>query len=107
MSLHPTTATIHQGSPRAEQWRRVFGSDTVPIKSPIPVHAHLPGLGLRKVYLVEVGALSAEQIEAVIAHLAERFCVEAREVRADLLAEHGLPILAEDLAVACDARLFL
>lgn len=105
MSLRPTTATISSRSLRADAWRRLFGSETIQIRSPIPVRAELPGLGEREVYLVDVKCLQADQIDRIAAEMSEKFGEPQAEVREGLIGGHGLPILAEDVSVAFDARL--
>ncbi len=101
-------ATIRRGSARAQEWTDVLGALTVPLESPIEQKAVLPGLGERSVYRVAVGRLSTEQIERLIAHLARKFHIPLEDVRRDLLrAEHGLPILAEDVIVSIPLRAFL
>lgn len=107
MSRRPTTGMLRASSPRAADWLRVFGGLEVPLCSPVAVWARLPGR-IAEVYRVDVGRLTADQIERAVAHLAERFGRPADEVRADLLnPEHGLPLLASEVLVSFDVRLAL
>jgi hypothetical protein len=47
------------------------------------------------------------QIDNLVAHMAKRFEVREDEVLADLLGDHGLPILAEDVSVLISLAAFL
>jgi hypothetical protein len=107
MTLRRPTATIDLASPRAAKWLADFGTDTVPIKSPVPHRSHLEGLGVREVYVVDVAALAPEVLERLVRGLAADFAIPPEEVRAGLLGDHGLPILASEVSVTFDARLVL
>lgn len=102
-------ATLRSDSPRAETWREVYGSLSVPILSPIALRAQLPGRGPSLVYLVDVRALSPDVIERVIAYCAETFDMSVEVVREGLRRgfvghDGGLPILVDaDLDVTMGA----
>jgi hypothetical protein len=106
MSLRPTTATLHACSERSGAWARLFGGQTVAIKSPIPQHAELPGLGVREIYFVDLEKLSPVQLDRIAQEMSVRFDVPLQEV-VEGLRTQGLPILAEDVSVSFDARLVL
>ncbi len=106
MSLKPTIATLNQCSERSGAWVRLFGSTSVVIKSPVPLRADLPGLGVREVYFVDLEKLSDEQLDRIAREMSLRFSLPLPEVTADLRSL-GLPILAEDISVSFDARLVL
>lgn len=103
--IKPCTGILAKDSPRYADWLLVFGRNVVEIKSPVPSKGILPGLGEREVYLVDLSALSSDQRERLHEHLARRFGGTVEEVAATLERE-GLPILAEDVGVAMDLRLF-
>ena len=106
MALRPTTATLHAAGERARAWRRLFGSDTVAIKSPVRLRAELPGLGKRDVYVVDLDKLSPGQLDRVAEEMAVKFAVPLQEVVEGLRSD-GLPILADDVSVSFDMRLVL
>lgn len=92
------TALLLASSPRAETWRYVFGSTTVPIKALMPRQTILPGIGPTFVLDVDVSRLDAGQIERAAETISKRFDVPIDEVRQGILGEHGLPILCDELA---------
>ena len=104
MALRPTLAHINPDSPRADAWRRVFGGESVPVEMPVPVRAVAPDGEIRLFYKLRVAALSLAQRARLVAFLAGKFGVPIAEIEADLDAEHGCPILAEDVVVSFDAR---
>ena len=84
---------------RAAEWRQVLGTDTVAVLSPIPHRADLPGRPGALIHLMDLGALTGEQVGRLTAHLATKFGLPIEEVQAGL-AEQGVPILADDCMVA-------
>lgn len=66
-----------------------------------------PGGEPQRFYRVKVSALSPEQIERVIRFAAEKFGIPEDEVRADVMGEIGIPLLADDVSVSFDARLVM
>lgn len=107
MPLRPFTAHLARTSPRYQDWLRVFGDSIVPLRSPFAVRASAPGVeGL--FYHVLVSALTSEQRQRLVEHLAEKFGEAPGEVERTLDDErHGLPILATDVSVATDLRYVL
>lgn len=93
--LNPTLAHIRRGSPRAADWIRVFGAESLRIKSPVPQRSQFPD-GIHDVYFVDVDALTPEQIERAVADIATRFKIPPAEVLADLRGAHGFPLHADD-----------
>ena len=91
------TATI-TNTERAKDFEKVFGTATVYIESFIPTLAELPGLGSRNVYKLDMKLITPEQRSRLIDNLSYRFMLEYDEV-VRLLAEHGVPILAEDCII--------
>jgi hypothetical protein len=77
------TVTLRSDSPRAEAWRQLYGETlTVPILSPIPQLAMLPGRpGPCWVYMLDVGALSPDVRERLAAYCAETFGETIDDVR--------------------------
>jgi hypothetical protein len=80
-------------------WQKILGrTDYIPIRSPIPILADLPGLGETRVYLLQLDLLTAEERARLIDHLSERFGVDKVEASA-VLDEQGLPIRASTCGV--------
>jgi hypothetical protein len=92
-------ARIDSSDERAAAWQIVFDGAAVPLRSPIPHLARLPGRGEELVYLLDIEALTAEQRGRLVAHIAAKFNIPAKEVDADL-DTHGCPILAEHVTVS-------
>lgn len=93
------TAHINGDDERAAAWQIVFDSAAVPLRSPIPHLARLPGRGEELVYLLDIEALTADQRGRLVTHIADKFNIPAEEVDADL-DTHGCPILAEHVTVS-------
>lgn len=106
MSIGTTIARLSENSPRARDWMRVFGSLEVRLLGPATMHAFDPFGRMRAFYQVDLDALTSEQRDRAIDHVALRFGIRREEV-AETLADHGLPIAAEDVTVSFDARHFL
>ena len=93
------TAHINGDDERAVAWLRVFDDTAVPLRSPIPHLARLPGRGEELVYLLDIEALTAEQRGRLVQYIAAKFGIPAEEVDAGL-DTHGCPILAEHVTVS-------
>jgi hypothetical protein len=92
------TAWILSGTERTDTWIRVFGGVSVPLLTVIPEIAYLPEVGFAAVFRVDIDALTPDQIDRLVGHLALRFCVRQDDVRQGLKVE-GLPLLADDLLI--------
>lgn len=92
------TATINESSDRAAAWRDIFGSHTIPIRSPIPERANAPGVTDGLFYQIDLRQITPEQRARMVRFIAGRFTIPAAEVDAALDAV-GCPILADDVAV--------
>lgn len=109
MSLYFTATVL---GARADEFRAVFGSDTVPICSPIPARAVLEGIepdgsaGERDVFLLDVAQVEARALARLYDHLAQKFGVPVETV-AGFVLEHGLPILASACVVQVYQPAFL
>ena len=99
---HPFYAMLAPSSPRYADWLRVFHGAQLPIVTPTPMCAQLP-IGEHDVYLVVLELLEEDVRDRLVQHLAEKFN-EPVDVARQVLAQEGLPILAEDLTVSIDAR---
>lgn len=86
------------GAERRHEWLEVFGSDTVCVRTPLPVEVVFPDVGVRLCYMLDLDELTEEQREKLAHHLARRIGLAVKEVRKDLQTQ-GLPILAADVTV--------
>lgn len=91
------TATVHNEDRKAN-WLTVYGTDTIPIKSPIPSRANLPGLPSALIYELDLSAISTDQRQRPVTHITKRFDLDPTEVETEL-DEEGVPILADDVTV--------
>ena len=53
---------------RATEWREVMGSHELPVVSPFPQRANLPGHNAALVYKLDLNQVTAEQRERLVAH---------------------------------------
>lgn len=93
------TAHVSGDNERVAAWLHVFAGAAVPLRSPVPHLARLPGRGEELVYLLDIEALTADQRGRLVQHIAAKFSIPAEEVDADL-DTHGCPILAEHVTVS-------
>lgn len=91
-------ATIREGSPRYQEWLEVMGTNTIPLKSPIPRLTRLPGIGEVHVLVIDLALLTEGQRARMIKHLAAKFGIDEQEI-ASSLDHGGVPILDEDVIV--------
>jgi len=101
------TATVYAGD-RREVFERVFGTATVPVMSPFPHLAGLPGFDEPQlIYELDLERVTMEQRGRLVAYLVEKFGVDEWEAEAGLESE-GVPILASDCVASLgDVRKFL
>ena len=85
--------TITEPTHKAEM-EAILGTATVQVKSPIPERAHLPGKPNALVFYLDLEAITDEQREKFVAHIAQKFNLTERFVNENL-DEHGIPILDE------------
>lgn len=90
------TVTINDPE-RRKLWSEVFPDARVPIVSPISRMVRVPELGECQAYMLDLTAITQEQIEGLIAVIAKRFGVPILEVRREI--GQGVPILAEGVSV--------
>lgn len=103
---YPYMATVRDPE-RKRDWEAMFGTDTVPIKSPLPDWAVVPGVGRTLVYELNLAVITAAQRERLVEYVTARFGYAATEVE-DRLDAEGMPILSNEVVVTgYDLRLFL
>lgn len=82
---------------RLQEFKTVFGTDTVPILSPIPCQV-VVDCEPQNAYMLDVDKLEDHQLDALIKHIAYKFETTEEEA-AHGLAKHGLPILSRGTRV--------
>lgn len=81
---------------RGEEFTEVFGTNTVQVLLPFPHMVTLDGMeGEQSVYMLDVDALTDEQRDRLVVHLARKFASSEIEI-SRFLNNEGLPILAAD-----------
>jgi hypothetical protein len=98
--MNPIEIVLSEQSPRYEEWMRVFGTNRVPVLSPVSRPAISPTLEVGRFYQLDVKALQPEQRQRMIENLAQKCGMSVEEVEADIDGEHGMPIL-DDEYVLC------
>ena len=98
---HDFWVTVREDSERGREWQRLLGTRTVPVRSPIPHAADLPGLGVRPVFDLAHERLAPDQLDALLDDLCRRFALTRAEGDA-LLAAQGIPILDEGCTVTIE-----
>lgn len=91
---------------RAEIWRRIYGTDVIPLKSFVPQRGSLPGKPDALFYEVDTRVITPEQRARLVDYLSEAFNQERSfvENNLDLI---GVPVLADDVMVSStDSGLF-
>lgn len=97
--INLTTIARITNPQRLRDWMAVFGTDTIPLRSPVPYMAGLPGLDdPQLVYDADLTALTPYQRRLLIIHIAMRFSLSIDYVARNL-DDMGLPILAEDVTI--------
>jgi hypothetical protein len=89
------SATIRHDAPRAADWVRVYGCRTVPIESPFPFLAELPGVEPQLVVRADLARLSPAQIARAAVFCAQCFGLEEDDVLEGILGDEGLPIVVD------------
>lgn len=80
---------------RKKDFMKVFGTDIIPIKSPIPTKISLPSGEEKKVYFLDLDSITHDQRKRLIQHISESFNQPIDSVNEDL-DTIGLPILKEN-----------
>jgi hypothetical protein len=94
----PTTVRIRPEAPRREDWIAIFGDETMPVTSPVPVRNDAPGLSDKSFYRLDVSRLTPVQRLRLVEYIARKFDIAECEVSRLLDdPEHGMPILADDV----------
>lgn len=91
------TVTVY--GERGEEFKGLFGSNTVHVRSPFPSMAHLEGNAeAESVYMLDLEMLTDEQRAKLVDHVAQKFNADPKAVEAAINAL-GLPIRASDTVV--------
>jgi len=100
------TATLDSSSPRYADWRKILGSDKVPLVSPASVQAKL-GDETCEVYLLDWQGLNGVASQRLLKFLAAKFCVEMKVIEEDLDRDGHFPIRATDVFVSFSLAAFI
>lgn len=92
-----TTATIHDEK-RRELWSVVFPDARVPIKSILPLKVNVPGHQGVDAYMLDLDALTEDQLWGVCQVISTAFNIAVDEVKAEI--GQGVPILADGVSVS-------
>ena len=107
MSLRKTEAVISKSSPRYNEWLEVFGTDRIPLVSPIPYTGSAPGVSKAEFYKLDAASLTKDQRGRFVAHISKKFHVSEDLVWHEITSGSPIPILADDVTVALDLVLFI
>jgi hypothetical protein len=99
----PRDFWVHVRGRRATDFERVLGTHVVPVTSPAPHLARLPGFDERRaVYLLDLDWVREQgRWDQLVAFICERFGQEPEFVEANL-DELGMPILESDTTLRID-----
>ena len=103
------SAHLVTGSPRYEQWRKIFGEcAAIPLVSPVECRANLGDKEKNvRIYELDLTKLTAAQFSQLVMEVARKFDATPIEVELDLRGDMKFPIRSEDVFIAWDARAFL
>lgn len=100
------SATLLQSSPRYQDWRKILGSDEVPITSHRPFATELGPEGLQEVYSLDLNRFDRVQVQRLMDVMVDRFGLKPHQAK-QVLESEGFPIRAVDVLVSYDVRAFL
>lgn len=107
MSLRKTEAIISKSSPRYDEWLEVFGTDRIPLVSPLPYTGSAPGISKAQFYKLDTSALTEDQRMRFVAHISKKFQMSEDLVWREIKSDSPIPILADDVTVALNLNLFI
>ena len=94
---HDFWVTIH--GERGAEWEHILGTSRLPVRSPIPVLANLPGMPEpQHVYLVALDKLPVGALTKIIDHLSAKFDLDSAEA-AEEIEKAGIPIWEKDCSL--------
>lgn len=94
------TATALEGTPRAEEWREIFGSRTIYLVMPESLLMRFPDGEYHHAYLLDVPSLKADQRNRLVTHICQKHQLDAGLVEKHL-DDNICPIVAgDDLIIA-------
>jgi hypothetical protein len=101
------SCSLNSSSPRYQDWKPIFPDELVPILAPFPIKANL-GPDVHEVYMINLNALSGEQVQKLILFLAAKSGMESMDIAQTIKNEYDdkFPIRAADVVVAFSTRAF-
>jgi hypothetical protein len=94
---HWTLTCVIMDPYRRMLWEGVFPGGVMPIKYNLPRLLKFDDGATRACYMLDLGAISAEQREQIIRIVSERFNLRREQIEADM--DQGVPILAQQTVV--------
>ena len=79
---------------RKKDFEKVFGTNTVSVKSPIPTRIKIPSGETKLAYFLDLNSITPEQREKLIVNICEKFD-QSRKFVEENLEQMGVPILKE------------
>lgn len=93
------SAVIDRKCERYGRWLAGFGTDRVPVVSPMPSPQNLIGTGKGvPCYMIDLGRLEPATLARVVDFMAREHAESPEAVRAEVL-EFGLPLIALDVTI--------
>ena len=106
MTAELWSAILNPRGPNYETWRKVLGSDKVPLKCSVPTKMELGEEKDVEVYLLNLAAMTLKQRARLLGFVSRTFDVPIYELEKEI-AEKGFPIRAADVIVSISARAIL
>jgi hypothetical protein len=97
------SAILNPRGPNYETWKRVLGSESVPLQSAIPVKAELGEEKDVEVYLLNLQAMTLKQRAHLLGYVSRKFGLLVSDLEKEI-AENGFPIRAADVIVSISMR---
>jgi len=91
------TVVIIHDEPRRALWKTVFPGAVVPVESMLTVKVNVPGHEGAEAYMLDIEALTLDQLVGVVDLLARKFGLLANDVWMGI--DGGVPILAEGVTM--------
>ena len=77
-----------------KEWRKLFGTDELPIKSVIP-HIIETTTNFCNAFMLDIDKLTKKQVDALTKYLLEQTHLDAGEIKKDVVPK-GVPILIDE-----------
>lgn len=85
----------------------IFPDGQIPVQEFTPYFAYLEGEGEQLIFLIPLGALTAEQQEAIFAYVVNKFGCTAAEARREIEGNGHFPVRKDFVIESYDMRLLI